>query len=331
MVGHGHKAMPDRHGKIQMNTQASNAGMKDKVVLITGASSGIGRETALQLAALGAHVVMVCRDRKRGQAAQAEVASAAAGRSPELFLADLSSQASTRTLASQIHARYSRIDVLINNAGAVFGRREYSGDGIEKTFALNHLATFLITGLLFDLIRESGEGRIITVSSEIHSGALDFGNLQGERRYNFLEAYYRSKLENILFTYELARRVGSTGITVNALSPGPTQTHFGDNLRGLPRLFPLIMKHIPFLFAPVAQGARTPVYLASSPEVAGISGRFFMREREMRTRRISYDTEVSRRLWNISQELTRFVFEPAGMRHQRLVTEPVPSLEDYAR
>ncbi len=278
--------------------------MKDKVVLITGASSGIGLEIARQLAELGAHIVMVCRDMRRGEAAQASIAAVTSETVPKIFYADLSSRDSIQRLAEQIRQQYDRIDVLINNAGAVFARRELSVDGIEKTFATNHLAPFALTGLLFDLLRRSSEGRVVTVSSEIHSGSLDFGNLQGERHYNFLGAYYQSKLENILFTYELARRAASSGVTANVLSPGPTRTRFGDNMRGLPSLFPLVMKRIPFLFVAPSRGAATSVYLASSPAVAGISGRFFMKNREMRTKPISYDLGVARRLWDISEELT---------------------------
>jgi NAD(P)-dependent dehydrogenase (short-subunit alcohol dehydrogenase family) len=305
--------------------------MQGKNILITGASSGIGLETARQLAAQGAHILMVSRDPERGAAARAKIAESAAGEAPDLFYADLSSQESIRGLATGIRSHYSRIDVLINNAGAVFGQRELSVDGIEKTFAVNYLAPFLLTALLFELVRTSGQGRIITVSSEIHSGSLDFDNLQGERHYNFLEAYYQSKLENILFTYELARRAESTGVLVNALSPGPTRTGFGDNLTGLPRLFPLAMKRIPFLFAEPAHGARTPVYLASSPDVAGISGRFFMKERAIRTKAISYDVEVARRLWKLSEQLTHCSFEPAVAPHALLAADLAANLEEYSR
>jgi NAD(P)-dependent dehydrogenase (short-subunit alcohol dehydrogenase family) len=292
--------------------------MKGKIVVITGASSGIGFETARHLAALGGHIVMVCRDPERGSAARAKIAESAAEAAPDLVFADLSSQASIRAAADQIRSKNGRIDVLINNAGAIFARRELTLDGIEKTLAVNHLAPFLLTRLLFDLVVSAGAGRVITVSSEIHSGALDFENLQGERGYNFLAAYYQSKLENILFTYELARRAETTGVTVNTLSPGPTRTRFGDNMQGLPALFPLVMKRIPFLFTGPARGARTSVYLASSPEVASISGRFFMNNREMRTKPVSYDIEVARRLWEISEDMTGGDWQPAVASHEWL-------------
>ncbi len=277
--------------------------MNGKIVLITGANSGIGFETARQLAQLGARVIMVCRDPERGRSAMSRIAQIATGPAPTLLIADLSSQASIHALADEVRSRFSRIDVLINNAGAIFARRELSVDGIEKTFAINHLAPFLLTRLLFDLVRAAPAGRVITVASEIHSGSLDFDNLQGERHYNFLRAYNQSKLENILFTYELARRAKNTGVTVNSLSPGPTMTRFGDNMHGLPGLFPRVMKRIPFLFVDPEQGASTSVYLASSAEVAGISGRFFLKRRDTRSKPITYDLDVARRLWDTSEQL----------------------------
>ncbi len=278
--------------------------MNRKIVLITGANRGIGFEAARQQAAMGAQVVMICRDRDRGRSAQRQIAQEVDGRAPLLFIADLASQASIRSLADQLHSRFSHLDVLINNAGAIFSRREPGPDGIERTFALNHLAPFLLTRLLFDLLHASRDGRVITMSSEIHSSRLDFNNLQGERHYNFLDAYNQSKLENILFTYELARRAARSGVTVNSLSPGPTNTRFGDDLTGLPALFPTFMKRIPYLFADPKESARSLVYLAASQEVSGISGKFFLKKKETRSRPISYNPEVARRLWEISEDLT---------------------------
>jgi NAD(P)-dependent dehydrogenase (short-subunit alcohol dehydrogenase family) len=281
--------------------------MKDRmdgnVVLITGANSGIGFATARAIAEAGATVVMICRDAARGAAARDEIAKVATGPTPILLLADLSSQAAIRALAAEVRARFPRIDVLINNAGAIFARRELTVDGIEQTFAVNHLAPFLLTNLLLDQVQAAPAGRIVTVSSEIHSGKLDFDNLQGERHYSFFKAYQISKTANILFTYELARRLEGTGITANCLSPGPTRTGFGDNLRGLPRLMPLLMKRIPVLFVSPDQGARMPVYLATSPEVAGVSGRFFFKGRERWTKPITYDAEVAAQLWSLSERL----------------------------
>jgi NAD(P)-dependent dehydrogenase (short-subunit alcohol dehydrogenase family) len=277
--------------------------MDGKIVLITGANSGVGFATARKLAELGASIVMVCRDSIRGNAARNDIAKVATDSPPMLLLCDLSSQSSIRELGNEIHSRFSRIDVLVNNAAAMFSTRQLTDDGIEKTFAINHLAPFLLTNLLLDLVRAAPAGRILTVSSESHSGALEFDNLQGERHYNFFGAYNRSKLANILFTYELAHRLKGTGTTANCLSPGPTVTSFGSNLTGLPALFPAVMKKIPFLLRSPEKGAETSIYLASSPEVAGVTGKFFLRCRESRSRKITYRAEVAAQLWQVSEQL----------------------------
>jgi len=276
--------------------------MKDKIVVVTGASSGIGLATARELARQGAEIAMVCRDPKRAEAARVDVAAAATGPQPQIFLADLAAQQDIRHLATAIKSRYSHIDVLINNAGAVFARRELTVDGIEKTFAVNHLAPFLLTNLMLDNVRAAEAGRIITVGSESYSSALDFENLQSERKHHFLTAYFRSKLENILFTFELSRRLVGTNVTANCLSPGPTKTRIGSNMDGWAGLFPLFVRNVPF-FASPEKGARTSVYLASSPEVAKTTGRFFLRCREARTKPLTHDVGVARRLWKLSEDL----------------------------
>jgi retinol dehydrogenase 12 len=277
--------------------------MDGKIVLVTGANSGVGFAAVRRLAELGAAMVMVCRDATRGEAAAKEVAMVATGPAPMLLLADLLSQDSIRLLCDKVHDRFDRIDVLLNNAGAMFDRRELSVDGIEKTLAVNHLAPFLLTALLLDVVRKGRAPRIITVASESHSDSIDFANLQGERHYNFFRAYNLSKLGNILFTYELARRLQGTGITANCVSPGPTVTCFGDQMRGLPGLFPRVMKRIPFLLRSPEEGARTLVYAASAPELAAVSGRFFLRCRERQTKPITYDSKVAQRLWEVSKSL----------------------------
>jgi len=277
--------------------------MSGKTVVITGATCGLGLATAMLLAERGAEVVMVGRDRTRANFMRAEIAQYATDSTPILFLADLSSQAEIHRLSERLHGCFSRIDVLINNAAAVFAEREVTPDGLERTFAVNHLAPFMLTHLLLDLVRAAPAGRILTASSEFHSGELDFSNLQGQRKYNWLDAYKRSKLCNILFTYELARRLAGTTITANCFSPGPTLTRLGDNMRGLPGLFPLLLKRIPLLLEFPERAARAPVYVASSPDLDGVSGEFFLRCQKTCTQQITYDSDVAIRLWGMTEAL----------------------------
>jgi NAD(P)-dependent dehydrogenase (short-subunit alcohol dehydrogenase family) len=274
--------------------------MKGKTVLITGANSGIGFVTARELAKMGARVLMVCRDAGRGAQARAEVAQVATGAAPELLLADISSQHAVRVLADDLRQRFPRIDVLINNAGGIFAERGVTADGIERTFATNHLGPFLLTNLVIDLVRAGSGGRIINVAAESPVSRLDFDNLEGEKSYGFLSAYFRSKLENVIFSLDLAQRLQDTGVTVNCMSPGPTRTRFGDNMTGLAGLFPRLAK---MLFPSPERGARTLIYLASSSEVEGISGRFFLYKRARPTKPVVSDPKVAARLWRVSAEL----------------------------
>ena len=274
--------------------------MQGKTVLITGANSGIGFATATALARMGARILLVCRDARRGADAQAAVADVATEAAPKLLLADLSSLHDVRALADDLHRHFPVIDVLINNAAGIFSARGLTGDGIERTFAVNHLAPFLLTNLVIGHLMAADRGRIINVAAESPLRKLDFDNLQGERRYGFLSAYFRSKLANIIFSNELARRLEASGVTVNSMSPGPTKTRFGDNMSGLPALFPLVMKK---LFPGPETGARTLIYLASSPEVDGISGKFFFRQRTKQPKPVMQDMEVAKRLWQISAQL----------------------------
>jgi NAD(P)-dependent dehydrogenase (short-subunit alcohol dehydrogenase family) len=274
--------------------------MRGKIALITGANSGIGFVTAVELAKMGVRVLMVCRDSERGAHARAAVAKVATGTPPELLLADMSSQKSIRALADDVRQRFASIDVLINNAGGIFAKRELTVDGIERTFATNHLGPFLLTNLLLDRVSGGTGGRIVNVASESYPSKLDFGNLQGEKSYGFLNAYFRSKLENIIFSLDLAQRLQPSGATVNCMSPGPTSTRFGDNMTGLAGLFPRLAKK---LFPSPEKGARTLVYLASSPEIAGVSGRFFLRQRMRSTKPVTHDREVAAQLWRVSAEL----------------------------
>ncbi len=286
-----------------MSAQSLGLSMVGKTVLITGANSGVGLVSARVLAERGARVIMVCREEGRGSAARDETARLAGGEPPVLLIADLASQAAIRNLAKEVTARFGRIDVLMNNAGAIFARRELTADGIEKTFAINHLAPFLLTHLLLDLVRAAPAGRIVTVASQAYSSTLDFANLQSEKGHHPLAAHFRSKLENILFTYELARRLEGSDVTANCVSPGPTVTQFGDDLRGMPGLFFRIVKRIPFPLQSAEKGAETQIHLASSPDVAALSGGFFLKGRQRATKAITRDRQVAARLWRISEEL----------------------------
>ena len=278
--------------------------MKDKIVLITGANSGIGLVTAMRLAELGAEVVLVCRDPVRGAEARQRVGAAATGKPPTLLLADVSSQASVRALAAELPRRFPRLDVLINNAGGIFAGRELTVDGIEKTFATNYLAPFLLTHLVLDLLRSAPASRVVNIASALHGASYkDLGNLQGEQHYNFMQAYRLSKFSVIVFTYELARRLASTRITVNCVEPGPTKTRFGDNMTGLPSLFPRVMKRLP-IFRPPEVGARTPVYVAASPDIEAITGQYFLKCQRSLSKPITHDLEVAARLWTLSESLT---------------------------
>jgi NAD(P)-dependent dehydrogenase (short-subunit alcohol dehydrogenase family) len=282
------------------------ADLRGKTVLVTGASSGIGLATSHRLAGLGAALIMVARDPIRGAAAREQVAEAAGGPQPVFIAADLSSQQAIHLLAQQLQTQHGRLDVLVNNAATACRRRELTADGIERTLATNHLAPFLLTRLLLDLLLAAPAGRIVTVTSETHSGRLDFDNLQGERHYQFFGAYARSKLANILFTYELARRLQGTAVTANCFTPGPTATNLGRGAGGLMGLLSGMVGVLALtpLGSSADTGAVPAVYLAASPAVAAVSGAYFKRLRAARSKPITYDAGVAARLWSISERLT---------------------------
>jgi NAD(P)-dependent dehydrogenase (short-subunit alcohol dehydrogenase family) len=278
--------------------------MKNKIVLITGANSGLGLVTAVHLAELGAEIVLVCRDPVRGAEARERVAAASTGKPPTLLLADVSSQASIHALAAELPRHVPRLDVLINNAGGIFASRELTVDGIEKTFATNYLAPFLLTHLVLDLLRVAPGGRVVNIVSALHGASRDdLGNLQGEKHYNFMQAYKLSKFALIAFTYELARRLRSTRITVNCVEPGPTKTRFGDNMTGLPSLFPRLMKRLPIFRSPEV-GARSPVYAAASRDIQGTTGHYFVKCQPALSKPITRDLDLAARLWTMSESLT---------------------------
>ncbi|MDP2578102.1 MAG: SDR family oxidoreductase [Candidatus Palauibacterales bacterium] len=276
--------------------------MRDKLCLVTGANSGIGRATAEELARRGATVVMLCRDRGRGEAARARIATRVDGARLELLIADLASQRSVRRAAEEFKSAHPRLDVLINNAGVFWGRRQVTGDGLEATFAINHLGHFLLTQLLEEELKASAPSRIVNVSSSAYKAArLNLADLQSERGYDAMRAYGNSKLANILFTYELARRLDGSGVTANCLHPGVVRTRIGRNAPPLIWLFFLVMK--PLLLSP-AKGAATTVYLATSPEVERVSGKYFVKQVPQPTAARTYTEETARRLWEISEKLT---------------------------
>jgi retinol dehydrogenase 14 len=281
--------------------QRRSGPMAAKTVLVTGGSGGIGKATALGLAAMGAHLAICGRDRGRTEGAAGEV-RAAGGGPVEVFVADLSVQAQVRRLAGEVLERCSRIDVLVNNVGGYWNTRHLTADGLERTFALNHLAAFLLTNLLLDRLKHSVVARVVTVSSNAHTqGRIDFDDLQGERSYAGARAYNQSKLANLLFTYELARRLQPSAVTANAVHPGVVRTAFGaEDPAGVQRrVVPLLR---PFMKTP-AQGAATSIHLASAPELAQVTGRYFANRKPKRSSKASYDQATAARLWQVSAEL----------------------------
>jgi len=277
--------------------------MRGKTCVITGATSGIGLSAAVALAERGADVVLVGRDQARGQAALARVRSAAPSVRATLHYADLLRQAEIRRLGAELLAAYPRIDVLVNNAGALFRDRGGTEDGLERTFALNHMAYFLLSELLRDRLAASAPARVVSVASRAHQQAsgLDFDDLNLERHYSGWTAYCRSKLANILFTRALARRLAGTGVTANCLHPGFVASRFGDNNRGLFRLGLGIGKR---LFAiSEARGAETIVHLASDPGVAATSCGYFADSKPATPSPAAQDDRAAERLWEISAKL----------------------------
>jgi retinol dehydrogenase-14 len=277
------------------------ASMAGRTVVVTGGTGGIGKATAVGLAAMGARVAITGRDRQRAEQAAREI-RAVGGPEVGVFVADMSSQAEVRRLAAELLSALPRLDVLVNNVGGFWQTRHVTADGLERTFALNHLAPFLLTHLLLDRLEESAPARVVTVSSGAQAmGRIGFDDLQGERSYSGQRAYNQSKLANLLFTYELARRLDGSGVTANALHPGVVRTAFGAEDPGtLQRLFVPLVR--PFLKSP-EQGAVTSIRLASSPELEHVSGQYFINGRPKRSSARSYDRAVARRLWETSAEL----------------------------
>ena len=275
--------------------------MAGRTVLVTGGSRGIGRTTALGLARMGADLAIIGRDRGRTDDAAREIRAAGGGR-VDLFIADLSSQSEVRALAEEVLKSLSRIHVLINNVGGYFDTRHTTADGLERTFALNHLAPFLLTNLLLEKLKQSASARVVTVSSNAQAtGRIDFSDLQGERSYSGARAYSQSKLANVLFNYELARRLRGTSVTANALQPGMVSTSFGaEDPATVQRIFIPFLR--PFMKSP-AQGAAASIHLASAPELEQVTGRYFANRHAKKSSERSYDQAAAARLWQLSADL----------------------------
>lgn len=272
--------------------EISEDSMNDSTILITGSTDGIGKQTALELAGMGKTVLLHGRDPDKGRTVLEQLRDETHNNRLDLFIADLSSQKEIHELAGEVKKKYGRLHVLVNNAGVFLNNRQLTEDGLEMTFAVNHLAPFLLTHLLLDLLKKSTPARIITVSSITHQQAwVDLDNLQGQKSYIGYSAYALSKLGNILFTYELAGRLKETGVTANCLHPGVVNTK---------------LLHAGFGFGgrSLRKGAQTPVYLASSLDVDQVTGKYFVNKNTVSSAPITYDKNLQKRLWRISEKLT---------------------------
>jgi retinol dehydrogenase 14 len=276
--------------------------MQGKTVIVTGASSGIGKATATALSQQGARVILICRSDSKGRAAMREIISVTGNPQVDLLLCDFASQRQIRRVANEILMLTDRLDVLVNNAGAIVNRRTLTEDGLEMTFAVNHLGYFLLTNLLLDLLRNSDRARVVNVAANAHAWVkqFDFNNLQAEQNYEQWQVYALSKLCNILFTYELARRLQNTVITANCLHPGLVATNFLENAGWRVRTMSKVAKY--FLLKSDT-GSATTVYLATSPKVEGITGQYFENCKPVITSALSYDESLAKRLWEVSERL----------------------------
>jgi retinol dehydrogenase 14 len=289
--------------------------MSSKTVLITGGTGGIGKAAAIGLASMGARVGITGRVRTRAEQAAAAISRESGNPAVEAFVADMSSQTEVRRLAGEVLSSYPRLDVLLNNVGGFWAHRHVTADGLEHTFALNHLAPFLMTSLLLERLIASAPARVVTVSSGAQAqGKIDFDDLMGERKYSGQRAYSQSKLANVMFTYELARRLEGTDVTATVLHPGVTRTAFGaeNAARGMA---PIIAVLRPFMRKP-ERGADNAVYLTGSPNVEGVSGRYFANRKAKKSHISSYDTATTARLWRVSADLVGLPVSP-GRRSRR--------------
>ncbi len=282
--------------------------MRGKTVMVTGATDGIGKVAARVLAERGARVIVVGRNRRKLERSIQELKKGAQESEVEPMQADFESLGAVRELARQFIDTQQRLDVLVNNAGAFFLRRGETEDGLERTFTVNHLAHFLLTNLLLDRLQASAPARVVNVSSNAHVGArLDFDDLQNNNGYGGIKAYGQSKLANIYFTYELARRLEGMGITANVLHPGFVATNLGAN--NLPYLGSQIKRLVNLTAKDAERGAQTIIFLAASPEVEGVTGKYFVDRKPVGSSPVSYDVEAAGRLWQVSAQLTGLPFE----------------------
>jgi NAD(P)-dependent dehydrogenase (short-subunit alcohol dehydrogenase family) len=275
--------------------------MNEKICLVTGANSGIGKVTAKVLAATGATVIMVSRNRDKGEAAREEIVRETGAKNVDLMITDFSDLSQIRRLAANFKAKYPRLHVLVNNAGTFIDKRTLTADGYETTFAVNHLGYFLLTRELLDLMKSSAPARIVNVASEAHRrGHIDFDDLSLQNSYGGWKAYSQSKLANVLFTYELARRLEGTGVTANCMHPGVVGTSLFNSVGGM--LGKIVRLFTPFMRTP-EKGADTIIWLASSPDVEGVTGKYFTDRKEQATNPESYDRVVAARLWDVSERM----------------------------
>ncbi len=282
--------------------------MTQKICLVTGANSGLGKEIARRLVLAGAHVIMVCRNAEKGRAALEEIKTTSGSKSVDLLIADLSSQTEIRSLAKTIHGHYPILHVLINNAGVALYKRKLSPDGIEMTLATNYLGPLLLSNLLLDLLKKNAPARIINISSSSHKWAkIDFDDLQYEhKKYRFFQVYAQSKLFVNIATFELARRLEGTGVTVNCIHPGAVNTNLGsDSVNN--KVLKFMDKAIKFFFISPEEAAKAPVYLAISPEVEGVTGKYFLKNKMTLASPLSYDPVLAKKVWEVSETFLKFL------------------------
>ena len=286
---------------MAINQSGNGEWIRGRTCMITGATSGIGRASAFELGKMGAKLILVCRNPERGEELVREIHDA--GNSEvELMVADLESQAQIRTVAADFLTTKKPLHVLMNNAGIFNMKRQVTSDGLEEVFAVNHLAYFMLTLLLLDRIKESAPARIINIASDLHQRAkLKFDDLGGERSYGGMSSYGQSKLANVLFTYELARRLAGTGVTVNCVHPGAVATNLASNNGALAKV---AWKVIGAFMKSPETGASTQIYLASAPEVEGVTGKYFIDSKEARSSAESHNAQMAQRLWDVSAKMT---------------------------